>query len=251
MKRFIILVGGSLSSALAVLAATGPALAAPLMSPPSPTSVLAAPAALLGLVALAVATLSQRRWEILGRFMMLVFGVSAVFAVYQIPALAQAATGAVVAGSNVANPGVVPTTTGSSVVVLPYGEWLVGAQSILTTILTFVITAVAAWLPMPIRWLVNLYGADRIAKDAVNFAIAATPGASRDAKLEVNVGSQVLKRAIDYVLENSSKSVIKSLGGPEGIANKLIGLIPLHEDTTAGQVKTAAGLGSLTGSVKI
>ena len=134
----------------------------------------------------------------------------------------------------------VGTSTGGTVVTLPYGEYVAGIQSGLTTVMTLVITAVVAYLPLPLRWVVNAYGADKLAKDAVNIAIAATPGASKDAKLDVDVGSKVLAKALNYFIDTGAPRLVKAAGGVDALQNKLIGLIPLHSDVPVAQLKVAA-----------
>lgn len=160
-----------------------------------------------------------------------IFAASAGLAMIHYPALAQVAT--------TPEGNVLGTTGGSTVVTLPYGEYIAGIQAGLTTLLTVIATALLAWLPLPIRWAVNLYGVDKLVKDAVGFAVAATPGASRDAKLQVDVGSKVLARALQKAIDDGAPRLIKAAGGIEGLQEKILAQMNLHPDVTAKEVAAA------------
>lgn len=105
------------------------------------------------------------------------------------------------------------------------------------------VLAVAAWalrlLPAQIYAILVTARADQLIAKAIDYGVNAVKDASKDKTLEVNVGNQVLAKALQYVLDNAPGWLTTWLGGPEAIAAKIwarLKLDPAASDTDVAAI---------------
>jgi hypothetical protein len=70
---------------------------------------------------------------------------------------------------------------------------------------------------------------DQLLQKAVQYGINATAGAMKDKPLSVDVGSEVLENALQYVVDNGPGWLIKWMGGKDTIRQKIIARLELDE----------------------
>lgn len=90
--------------------------------------------------------------------------------------------------------------------------------------------------------LVAIFGNARVElliNNAINYGLNAVAGAVKDKKLEVNVGNQVLREALQYAVDNAPGWLQAHAGGPEQIAKKIWGRLNLGEGADASVIPAA------------
>lgn len=158
------------------------------------------------------------------------------------PAFAQDAGGVVVT---------VPPTE----VVLNWGDFvaillanIADPQSVAWTFVAGAIAFVVARLPGPAAWAFNVFKVDQILIKSLQAAINSTKGATAGQALNVNVGSEVLAKAIQYAVDNGQAWLINWMGGRQGVEQKLIARMELA--STVDGAELVAGAHKL-GAIKI
>lgn len=84
--------------------------------------------------------------------------------------------------------------------------------------------------------LVAIFGNARVElliDNAINYGLNAVAGAVKDKKLEVDVGNQVLREALQYAIDNAPGWLQSWAGGPEQIAKKIWAKLNLGEGADA------------------
>ncbi|TGN89431.1 hypothetical protein EOW77_0003650 [Bradyrhizobium yuanmingense] len=82
---------------------------------------------------------------------------------------------------------------------------------------------------------------DQVLNKAIDYAINMVKGATKDKELSLDVGNEVLAKALQYVLDHAPTWLQSWMGGPEQIAQKIIARLNLAPDAvpTAGAVGLA------------
>lgn len=112
------------------------------------------------------------------------------------------------------------------VVTIPWGEWVQGLLPIAGTILLTVLSWAIAMLPGPLRAIILMTRAEQLLRRAVDYAINATDQAVAGRELEVPVANVVLRRALEYAIEQGG-SLARQLGDDRALAKKIIARLPL------------------------
>ncbi|HYD66158.1 hypothetical protein [Azospirillum sp.] len=84
--------------------------------------------------------------------------------------------------------------------------------------------------------LVAIFGNARVElliDNAINYGLNAVAGAVKDKKLEVDVGNQVLREALQYAIDNAPGWLQSWAGGPEQIAKKIWAKLNLGDGADA------------------
>lgn len=107
-------------------------------------------------------------------------------------------------------------------VALSAAPWIEMVREILLTIVipavaAYVIAALRRTYPMAALFLTQRR-VEQLGNAATEFAINAIPGAVKEAKLSVNVGSAVIAKAVQYGIDAAPAKAMEAAGGPEGLA---------------------------------
>jgi len=90
--------------------------------------------------------------------------------------------------------------------------------------------------------LVAIFGnarVDLLINNGINYGLNAVSGAVKDKKLSVDVGNEVLAKALQYAVDNSSGWLQTWAGGPEGLAKKIWGKLNLGEGASDAALPAA------------
>lgn len=121
---------------------------------------------------------------------------------------------------------------------------LADPTSVAWTAFGIAMTWLVAQLPGPAKWAFNVFKVDQLLAKALVGAINTTKGAVAGKSLDVNVGSEVLAKAIQYAIDNGQKWLIDWMGGANGVEEKLIARMSLDASVDgATLVQTARAIG--------
>ena len=90
--------------------------------------------------------------------------------------------------------------------------------------------------------IVAIFGNARVElliNNGINYGLNAVAGAVKDKTLSVNVGNEVLAKALQYAVDNSSSWLQDWAGGPEGLAKKIWGRLNLGEGASDAALPAA------------
>lgn len=112
--------------------------------------------------------------------------------------------------------------TEDATVALSAAPWIEMVREILLTVVipavaAYVIAALRRTYPMAALFLTQRR-VEQLGNAATEFAINAIPGAVKEAKLSVNVGSAVIAKAVQYGIDAAPAKAMEAAGGPEGLA---------------------------------
>lgn len=163
------------------------------------------------------------------------------WAVLLVPfAFAQDASGVVVA--------VEPTA-----VVFDWGNFLAillanlaDPTSVAWTAFGLAMTWLVAQLPGPAKWAFNVFKVDQLLQKALIAAMNSTKGAVAGKSLDVDVGSEVLAKMLQYAIDNGQKWLIDWMGGVQGVEEKAIARMQLAESVDGSElVQKSRALGTV------
>ncbi|AWB20940.1 hypothetical protein DA075_08465 [Methylobacterium currus] len=125
-------------------------------------------------------------------------------------------------------------TTDTTSVRLSAAPWIALLQEI---VITAVIPAVAAYLIQAIRkvypWAALFLTQSRVeqmANAVTEYAINAVPGAVKEGKLSINVGSQVIAKAVQRAVDAAPAKALEAAGGEAGLAEIVFRKLNLEDD---------------------
>lgn len=126
-----------------------------------------------------------------------------------------------------------PVTTA---VVLPYGEWIVGLANIATSVLVpalsgILIAAVTKVYPWAVLFLTQKR-VEQMANAVTEYGLNAVPGAVKEGKLSINVGSQVIAKAVQYAVNAAPAKALEAAGGQSGLAAIIFRKLNLEDGAT-------------------
>ena len=111
-------------------------------------------------------------------------------------------------------------TPGGAVVVpegteirIPWGAWLSELSSTVATLLFAIVLWLFRRLPGSVVAILQTMRAEQLIQKAIDYGLNATAGAAKDKVLTINVGNEVLAKAITYAIENGAPYIVKWLGG--------------------------------------
>jgi len=143
-----------------------------------------------------------------------------------------------------------PTTveTGdNTTVVLPVGSWVeqftAAFRDLAITALGLVLLWASRLLPEGIRQYINaerIKAAEQLLGKAVDAGFNAVKGATKGKVVEINVGSSLVAAGAQYAVDNGPAALIKWLGGPEGVKEKVAARLDLGADLTTKAVLAGA-----------
>jgi hypothetical protein len=93
-------------------------------------------------------------------------------------------------------------------------------------------------LPAPLQWFWRMFQLDQLLLKSIDGAINSTAGAVKGKSLNVNVGSEVFAKALQYAIDNGQAALLKWAGGQDGIAQKLVARIPTDETVSGADLIT-------------
>jgi hypothetical protein len=169
---------------------------------------------------------------------------AAVLFLGNVPALAQAiapTTPAIVDVDNAplaAAEGVVveapnaDTVVTDTVVTVPYGSWISDAADLLWTVILGAIAWALRQLPGQAADFLKMLRVEQLLARSKEFGVNRTQGAVAGKALSLNVGNEVLAKALQYAIDNGPKWMIEWMGGAAGVRQKLLARIPTDEGTT-------------------
>lgn len=136
------------------------------------------------------------------------------------PAFAQAAS------ATVAQP-----ATDTAVVTVPLGTWLAsyaaGIEEIVVSLIMGLIAFACRKLPAAAGAVIKGLLTQQLVERAIAFGFNTVQHASADAKIEVNVRSEVLANALNYAVQHAPEWFLKWVGGPNAIRDHIIALLPV------------------------
>lgn len=131
-------------------------------------------------------------------------------------------------------------TVGGTSVDLPWGAWLAAAMpsvaSVAVTILGGVASAALAKLAPWATLFISQKRIEATIQTGLDYGINAVQGATKDAKLTVPVGSQVLAVALQRIIDSTPAKIIDAVGGPAEIAKRLFRAMHLDENSSAALI---------------
>lgn len=102
-------------------------------------------------------------------------------------------------------------------------------DSVAWTIFGLAMTWLVTQLPGPLKTAFNVFRVEQLLSKALAGGINSTRGAVQGQTLNLDVGSEVFAKALQYALDNGSKGLIEWMGGAQGIQQKLIARLPADE----------------------
>jgi hypothetical protein len=134
----------------------------------------------------------------------------------------------------VASPALAQDTAESITTVgLPWGDWLGSAIDLISTLIVPIVLGflarLFAILPGPVVQILRTMQVEQLLQRAVDFAINATHGAVKGKRLDVDVGSEVVATALQYVIDKAPAQVLKWLGGELRIREMILARLDLEE----------------------
>lgn len=155
--------------------------------------------------------------------------------------------------------GGVVVTVPPTEVVLNWGDFLAilltnlaDPTSVAWTAFGLAMTWLVSMLPGPAKWAFNAFRVEQLMRNAAAGAINSTKGAVAGKALNVDVGSEVLAKMLQYALDNGNAALIKWMGGPQGVQQKAIARMTLAETVDgaelAAKAATVTGANTIDGS---
>ncbi|WP_244478855.1 hypothetical protein [Methylobacterium sp. Leaf106] len=176
---------------------------------------------------------------ILGSVGAILFMVVAVFAKHARATAAMACLSMMLL-SGVALAAEVVATVPTTAVILPYGEWLLAAANLFTAVIVpvlggFLIQAVTKVYPWAALFLTQKR-VEQMANAVTEYAVNAVPGAVKEGKLSIPVGSAVIAKAIQYAVDAAPAKALAAAGGPEGLAKIIFRKLNLVDEANETNV---------------
>ena len=135
-------------------------------------------------------------------------------------------------------------TAPATAVVLPYGDWIVGAGQTVTAVLLPVLIAVIMGLLRSYVPVLGLFVSqtlvERLVRNAADYGLNAVAGAVKGQKLDVPTGSAVIAKAMQRAVDQAPGWLLEKAGGPKGVGEKVFRLLHLDEKATAANTLAPA-----------
>jgi hypothetical protein len=119
-------------------------------------------------------------------------------------------------------------------VTISAGPWIEMVREIL---LTIVIPVISYYVVQAVRknstigaLFLTQSRVEQLGNAATEFAINAIPGAVKEAKLSMSVGSAVIAKAVQYGIDAAPAKAMEAAGGPEGLAKIVFRKLNLEDE---------------------
>lgn len=134
----------------------------------------------------------------------------------------------------------------TTIVTISWGQIVQDWASAILSIALAGLAAAWAWLgrsiPSQVFAILVSLRAEQFLQKAIEYGINAVAEASKDKRLEVNVGNAVLAKALQYIVDNAPGWLIAWMGGKEVIAEKIWARLDLAPGASDAGVKAAASM---------
>ena len=124
-------------------------------------------------------------------------------------------------------------------VTLPYGDLVAEAAHIASALITPVVLLLLGKLTGPVGLFLRTFLGETLIRNAVAYAVNAVEGAAKGKTLSIPVGSAVLAEAVQYAVDQGPKWLVNTLGGPEGIRQKVFRSLDLDENASIEKLTAA------------
>jgi len=122
---------------------------------------------------------------------------------------------------------VAQATPATTTVAVPVGDWLTDTAAFLGPLLAAVVLWMIRKLPPQVAALIMSFRVDQLLLKAIAFGVNSVKEATHDQPLTVNVGNEVLAKALDYAIRHGAPNIINWMGGEEKIREKIIARLNL------------------------
>jgi len=123
-------------------------------------------------------------------------------------------------------------TPGDGVVIIPWGDWLIGMLEPAGALVVAMIMWALRRLPSSIYLYLQMMRAEQLVQRAVDYGLSATAGAVAGKQLSVPVTSEVLEAAAEYAVAHAP-GLVKTIGGAELFKQKALARLKVAEDVSA------------------
>lgn len=113
------------------------------------------------------------------------------------------------------------------VVVVPWAVWLEAGKDTIIGIAVIVFGWLLRYLPGQAVAAIRIFRVEQMLIRALDNAINSVAGANRDKPLTVDVGNEVLAKALQYVIDKAPATLVEWMGGRTNIAEMLIARMKL------------------------
>lgn len=141
----------------------------------------------------------------------------------------------------------------ASTVTLPWGDWLSAILSevilIAGTVATLLVTWALRYVPETLKAYIteqHRNAAEQLIEKGIDYAINAVKDFTTGKKLDVNVGSQVVAEALNYIIKHGPEWLITWLGGADAIREKILARLDLADGVAAAEVAAVAEVTTVT-----
>jgi hypothetical protein len=110
---------------------------------------------------------------------------------------------------------------------IPIGEWIKAIGEFVMPLVVLAFGWLCRKLPGQLASILATMRVDQLLEKAIGYAINATAGAMKGKPLSIDVGSEVVEKALQYVVDNGPVVLINWMGGVDGIKQKIIARIDL------------------------
>ncbi len=115
---------------------------------------------------------------------------------------------------------------------VPIGEWLAASASLAAPVIALAYAWLLRQLPEQIVGILRTIRVEQILDKAITYGVNAVRGAAQGKTLDINLGSEVLAEAVQYVIDRAPAWVIEWTGGREGIAKMIAARLPMEADSS-------------------
>lgn len=133
-----------------------------------------------------------------------------------------------------------------TVVTLPWGDLLgavlIYAQEAVTFALISVLALVTARLPSWVQAIIGKVMTEQLLRRAIDYAIATTRGAVKGQSFDVDVGNQIVAKALRYALDHGAGWLITWMGGEARVAEKIVARLDVDAEAVIDPLEALAEL---------
>lgn len=139
-----------------------------------------------------------------------------------------------------------PGTT--TVVEIPIGGWFENTATWVGAILFpaiwgFILFMANRFFP-PLVALLKTAQVEQLLQKGIDFGIAAAVGATKDKKLSIDVGNEVIAQALNYIIAQAPAKIIAWVGGPDAIRRMIFARLQWEAEVSADAVGVYAPVAS-------
>ncbi len=133
-------------------------------------------------------------------------------------------------------------------VAVPWGQMIADHTDLIATTLFGIVLYMVRLLPRELVGLLTTRRVEQLLAQAIAYGCNAVAGATRDRVLTVDLGSAVVAEALRYAIAHGPAWLIRWMGGPGAIAEKIWSRLNLDKDASLPDLKSiAAGVAAGNG----